>query len=226
MATQIRPSLPSRGILLPSLIVALAITLSACSFTRMETANQLEDGELVLSGSLDNIGFGPIPRANFTAMQGIAGDGDFSIHLGTTLFSANAGIGGRYYLNERINLSLQADVMTVLLGLPVSPHEPFDRFIVTAVPRFTTAVKEGEFFYTGIQANVLTGLDSENTELLGGLGGLVLGMDFGSRAHGGGIQTELVLYPIQYRDGDVTFFADLDESQVVLLQFSLGGYFF
>ncbi len=218
-------SLPTRRVFYTVLLLCLAITLSACAFTKMETANQLQDGEQVYSASLDNIGFGPIPRANFSVMQGIANTGDVSAHVGTTLFSANAGIGGRFYLGERVNLSLQGDVMTVIFGLPVSPHERFERFIVTAVPRITTAVKEGEFFYGGLQANVLTGFESENTQVLGTLGGLVLGMDFGSRASGGGFQGELVLHPIQYRDGDLTFFADLDESQVVLFQLSIGGYF-
>ena len=190
----------------------------------METANQLEDGDVVLAGSIDNIGYGPIPRASFTAMTGVEGSGDISAHIGTTLFTANIGLGARYYLTERVNLSLQGDASAVLIGIPVSPHNPRERVIVTAVPRVTTATKEGEFFYGGVQANVLTGFESENTELVGALGGVVLGLDFGSRVDGGGIQGELVLYPLQYRDGKTTFFADLNESQVVVFQFSFGGY--
>ena len=108
------------------LVLSTVISLFAgCAFTRMETANQLEAEELVYSGSLDNIGFGPIPRANFTVMSGVGGAGDVSAHVGTTIFTANAGLGARYYLGERLNLSLQGDVMTVLLGLPFSPHDPF-----------------------------------------------------------------------------------------------------
>lgn len=57
------------------------------------------------------------------------------------------------------------------------------------------------------------------------MGGLVLGMDFGSRVDGGGFQGELVLYPLQYQDEQVTFFADLNEPQVLLFQFSFGLYF-
>ena len=207
-----------------ALLALLLLASSACALTRMETANQLEAEQTVMGGSIDNIGYGPIPRVQFYAMQGIADRGDISGHVGTSLLTANAGLGGRFYPTERINLSLQGDISTVLMDLPMTDHAFGDPTLLTAVPRLSTATKGDEFFYAGIQSNIVTELHTDSPQLKGVLGGLILGLDFGSPDEGGGFQGELVLYPAQYQDGNWTFFADLNEGEIILFQISVGGY--
>lgn len=203
--------------------------LFGCSFTHMETANQLADDERVFAASLDNIGYGPIPRLSFSLLQGISDAGDFGIHGGTTVFTANAGLSGRYYLTDRLNLGLQTDFMGVLFHLPFVDNV-FDGGILSVTPRLTTATKEGEFFYAGVQSLVLTGFDLRgdgSTSLLAALGGIVLGIDFGSRSDGGGFQVELIYYPFGYREGDIGHtFDDLDRPTPILGQISFGTYFY
>ena len=210
-------------------LLCLLFFLTGCAFTHMETAHQLGADETVFAVSLDNVGYGPIPRLGFSYLQGIEGQGDFGIHAGTTIFTANAGLSGRYYLTDRLNLGLQTDFMGVLFHFPLIEAEVFSGELWTVTPRLTTAVKDGEILYGGVQALAVTGFNlrgDDPPEFLALLGGLVLGFDFGSRADQGGIQLEILVYPFGYRQGRIghTFY-DLDEATPILGQISIGGYF-
>ncbi len=199
------------------------LCLAGCTFTKLETARQLDASETVYSGSLDFVGFGPIPRAQVNAMRGLGDRGDISAHIGTTLVSANAGLGGRLYLGDRFNLSLQTDAMTILIEHPWGPNR-FERFLVTGTPRLTTAVQDGEFFYGGLQSHVFTGVQPGQAEFLGLTGGVLAGIDI-ARSFGG-FQAELILYPISYFEGRVAFPTNFQDGDgVVVMQLSLGIYF-
>ena len=95
-----------------SAVVAMSVVacvLAGCASSTMRTARQLEAGDVVLSGSLDELGTIYIPRANVQAMYGLGGSGDVSVHGGSSGLFFNGGLGGRYYLSPLMNLEVQAD---------------------------------------------------------------------------------------------------------------------
>ena len=191
--------------------------VAGCAFTTMEPPRQLEADEVLYSGSLDVIGYGPIPEATFSVTQGVGDQGDVRAHVGTTIFTANVGVGGRYYLSDRYTLSLQADAKTLLwdLGVDIGPGSRFERTFLTATPRITTAVKEGEYFYGGLQSNVVTEIRSEQTELLGAVGGIVIGLNLGDWT-GANYQVELIGFPLSYQHNEISFFGDLNQAEVLI----------
>ncbi len=89
-------------------IALVSVVWAGCASTTMRTARQLEPGDVVLSGSLDELGTLYIPRVNAQAIYGF-GAGDVSAHVGTSLLLYNLGVGGRFYLGEDWNLGLQYD---------------------------------------------------------------------------------------------------------------------
>lgn len=216
-------------ILLRAMVLVSSILLSAgCAFTQMETARQLDGGEAVVSGSLDWPGVGPVPRVSVNGMYGLGDVGDLSAHVGTTVFSGNAGIGGRFYLSDRLNLSLQADGMTILVDLGIPEVRQREAAIVTLTPRLTTAVRDGELFYGGIQANIFNGVERREghrrTQFLGGAMGLVGGIDHHRMDSQVGFQAELIVFPLGL-DEQATVTMIGDDGTPVVAQLSLGMYF-
>ena len=90
--------------------LAMALCQVGCASSTMRTARQLEAGDVVLSGSLDELGTLYIPRANVQAMYGLGGVGDVSVHGGSSGYFFNGGLGGRYYISSGMTLEVQADL--------------------------------------------------------------------------------------------------------------------
>lgn len=209
------------------ILIYISLLVGGCAFTKMETARQLDGGEAVFSGSLDWPGVGPVPRASAGVAYGLGGGGDMSAHIGTTVFSGNAGVGGRVYLSERFNLGLQADAMTILTDFGMPEIRRREAAIISAVPRLTTAVKDGEFLYGGLQANVFNGVErvhegGVNAEFLGVAFGAIVGVDYDFRDNPLGIQAELIIYPAGLDEGGRPTIIGQQQTIPAVAQFNVG----
>lgn len=208
-------------------LVFLAVMLSGCAFSKMETAHQLEGGDILMSGTLDWPGMLYIPRANLNFMYGLGGVGDISAHVGTTMFTANAGLGGRVYLGDRLNLSLQGDAMYVIFDFDLGGSDR-TAALLTATPRLTTTAGDGRFVYGGIQSNIIVGYESTpadgmSLEGLAILAGGLVGIDFFAEQTGLGVQTELIITPLLI--GENGFEISTGPEAILLGQFSVGFYY-
>lgn len=176
---------------------------TGCSYTTMTPAHRLEANDVVVSGHADVPGFLYLPRLSVQGVYGVGGAGDISAHAGTSLLSFNAGVGGRAYLTDWLNLELQGDFNS---SLPFFEEgDLIDEVVaghIAITPRLTTAVRdEGDFLYGGIQAagffiHSRTGDREREYSFLGiNLGGIV-GMEFlfGNVA----FQTELTFSPVSF----------------------------
>lgn len=212
-----------------SLLSALLMVVG-CSFTTMETARQLDSNEIVASGSLDWPGYLIIPRANVNAMYGLGGFGDINAHMGGTPVSYNFGVGSRVYPSDQITLSLQTDFMNIFHDFGFSQADLNERFIATITPRVTTAVRDDQWFYGGVQANILNGLeydrqDGWSGESFGMGAGPVIGVDYYFEDRGIGLQTELNVSPFGVDADGVPHFVGTSDGGFFPFQFSVGGYF-
>jgi hypothetical protein len=77
--------------------------------TTMQTAEQLENGQFVLSGALDVPGHYRVPRASGQFLVGTGGVADIGGYLGTTGYTFNSGALARVYLNEWLKLGVQGN---------------------------------------------------------------------------------------------------------------------
>lgn len=164
------------------LIFCLSFLLTGCAFTTMQTSRQLDKGEVVYSGALDWPGaFFVIPRASGQVTYGF-GAGDISGHVGTAMFTLNAGASARAYLARWLTASLQGDFMWFPL------EDTFFFFggdtsgaaFITLSPRLTTATVEGDLFYGGVQSNVIFGIGTGTNGIEPGfaLFGVVGGIEY------------------------------------------------
>lgn len=144
-------------------ICGVALYVSGCAGSTMRTARQLEAGDIVLSGGVDEPGSTFIPRVSGQVMYGI-GIGDLSAHLGTSLFAYNAGLGGRFYLGDAWTLALQTEAYTdVYLGP-----------LWNGSMQLTTSVRKRRGLYGGVHALGLGSLarrEASNIDLHVGLVG-------------------------------------------------------
>jgi hypothetical protein len=92
-----------------SLLASLLLLCMGCASTMMQTSEQLESGQVVLSGALDMPGYFIVPRASGQALIGVGGFSDVGVHAGTTVFTALAGGSARLYLAEWLMLGVQGD---------------------------------------------------------------------------------------------------------------------
>ncbi len=196
-------------------VLIVGVVGSGCAFGKMETARQLEQGELVTSGSLDWPGALFLPRVAGNAMYGVGGHGDVSAHAGTTIITANAGIGGRVYLGERFTASVQADGIYNFDPVEsdfLTGGDQIGRAIIAVTPRITTAVRDDELFYAGIHGHYL-GMINRPAE--GGLDysqgrmpvGFLVGVDHLFAGGNWGFQAELSAMPvaIDFEEGPIFF---------------------
>ncbi len=125
---------------------------SGCAISRMETARQLEGGEVVFGGTADMPGALWLPRVGGSAMVGLGGGGDASIYAGTAILAHTVGLGARVYLGEGIIASVHGD----LLFLPVVGFDGLEApALVTINPRITSAATDDRPVYAGVQASVV-----------------------------------------------------------------------
>ena len=200
-----------------SLLIALGFMISGCAFTQMETAHQLDSGDYAISGSLAWPAALFLPRASVNAIYGLGGVGDISAHAGTSLLTANIGLGGRVYLTDWLTVSLQGDVMTLLIDENVD----FEYALVSLTPRLTTAASADNFVYGGIQANFTTFDFGFEQNLV--LAGILGGVDYWSPESGLGGQMEIIFNPIAYAGGNLELFTGPEA--VVVGQFNVGFYY-
>ena len=126
--------------------------LAGCAFQTTRTARQLETGDVVLSGSLDEVGTLFLPRANVQAMYGLGGKGDMSLHLGTSGLLHNAGLGARYYLGSDWTLGTQANL---LLFQDINLYSSRELSIFyNGSFRLSTAATRTKALYGGVQIDL------------------------------------------------------------------------
>lgn len=134
------------------LSLAAAVVVSGCATTEMETARQLEGGELVASGSATMPGtMVVIPRFSGNVRYGY-GIGDVGAHLGTSFYLVNIGAGARVYPSEFFTVGVQGDFLTPLFDFDGDGNAPIGQLTVT--PRVLTTAQEGRPVYGGIEATV------------------------------------------------------------------------
>lgn len=190
--------------------LALALSLGAgCSFTTMETARQLESGEAVVGGALDWPGFLYIPRASAYGKVGVGDKADLGLQGAFAFATANLGATARVYPTNWLTMSLQTDAVFVVNDLSGSSG-PLDttRTLLVFTPRISTAVNGDDFLYGGIQSNVLTGWEYDESGVntvyqfqgatIGGFAGIETDISPGLS-----LQTELILMPVTVDDAGV-----------------------
>ncbi|MFU8806887.1 MAG: hypothetical protein ACNA8W_23975, partial [Bradymonadaceae bacterium] len=119
--------------------------LSGCAFPTMQTAAQLDSGDVVLSGSMDLPGAFLIPRFGGQVLYGVGGMGDVGAHVNSALFTSSAGLSLRLYPSDLIILGVQAAYVH-----PIESNEFARNFHATA--RLGTSTNPDRWFYGGIQA--------------------------------------------------------------------------
>jgi hypothetical protein len=162
-----------------------------CSSTTMRTARQLEAGDIVVSGGLDEPGFLYVPRVSGQVMYGI-GLGDLSVHGGTTIVTFNGGLGGRFYLGERWNAGLQLDAN----GILGNTGDVDFSGLYSGTLQVTTAARKQYGFYGGFHLAGHTSADGDrNFEPPVFNAGVLAGLDM-LLADNLGIQLEARLAPL------------------------------
>lgn len=96
-------------------LLGACLCLSACSTTRMQSPKQHRHLEVSGSFALDAPGEFIIPRVDAQATLGLFDIMDVSAHVGTALWSVNAGIGGRFYPTDWIMLGGQLEYKQMLV---------------------------------------------------------------------------------------------------------------
>ena len=182
-------------------LLVLCLT-GGCLFSNMDTARQLDEREVAISGSVDANPIFPLPRAQAKAMWGL-GPGDLSLHGGMSIATFfNAGFGARLYMSEHLTAGVQVDAAANVLAAS-------DQDIigwVAATPKVTTTVEEGRPLYGGVQATLVTAqqLDAEfEADEFALMPGVVLGVEF--PLHGGlfgasSWQMQLTAVPMMIND--------------------------
>ena len=148
---------------------AASVLGSGCALTTMQTSRQLDGGEVVASGMIDEPGAAYLPRVAGQLTYGW-GLGDVSIHAGTALLTANAGVGARLYLTDLFTAEVQGDAL-------ITPMIPEGFTVLTVTPRLTTTTSASNVFYGGVQGTALFGSEREQplefgAVLFGAVGGL------------------------------------------------------
>jgi hypothetical protein len=189
--------------------ILLALGLTGCSFTTMQTSRQLDKGEVVYSGALDLPGFLYIPRASAQAMYGF-GTGDIGAHLGTSLVLFNGGVSGRAYVTPWLTAGLQSDFM-LFPGLDFfnGPGGDGDfSGLLTLSPRLTTATIEGDLLYGGLQSNLIFATSPGYAlEFTGVFVGLIGGLEY-VITDKVAIQAELTVSPLYVDTSGANFIFD------------------
>lgn len=196
-----------------------------CSSTTMRTARQLEAGDLVLSGGLDEPGFLYVPRVSAQVMYGI-GVGDLSVHAGTTLVMLNGGLGARFYLGERWNAGLQLDANGILGN---SGDVDFSG-LYSGTLQVTTAARKKYGLYGGFHLAGHTSADGDrNVEPPVFNAGLVGGVDI-LLADDVGMQLEARFAPLAFSGAGVGVFPisnnTLEDSPAALFVGQIGISFY
>lgn len=132
--------------------VLWAVTSMGCALQTTRTARQLEQGDVVLSGSLDEAGTLFIPRINVQAMYGLGDKGDVSAHLGSSGLLHNAGVGARAYLGPKWMLGAQANLM-LLHEVDLYASNDLSIFYNGSF-RLSTAATKKNAFYGGFQVDL------------------------------------------------------------------------
>lgn len=215
---------------LGSKVSALALVLgvgAGCSFTTMETARQLESGEAVVGGALDWPGLLYIPRASAYGKIGVGDRADLGLQGGFAFITANVGATARLYPTDWLTMSLQTEAVFVIEdmdGFFASGENNAALLVLT--PRISTAVNEGDFLYGGIQSNLLSGWeynDSRSDTQFGfqaaAIGGFV-GVE-ADMTPGLSLQTELLLMPVSVDEEGVSVFFS-NGGSAMLFQWSIG----
>lgn len=184
---------------------------TGCALQTMRTARQLEQGDLVLSGSADVVGTLFIPRVNAQAMYGLGGAGDVSVHGGSSGLLHNAGLGARAYLGPSWTLGAQANA---LLFRDVGLFSTRDVTIFyNGSFLLSTTAKKKNAFYGGFQLDVYAMQVDRLTDPFEEVwinGGGIVGVDI--LDHGGlGYQLEAKVTPFYFnRDDGFTVFPLVD----------------
>ena len=168
-------------------------------------ARQLNEGEFALSGNLE------VSTPN-VSIQGLYGTGsaDFGLGLGTSIATWSISGFGRAYLGA--DHILGAELMYTqgtAGGVPIFSFNTDTGFngslpfsTVKLNPRYTTALKTGQFLYFGAQAELTGSIFDGNLTTEQGLhfngaqAGFLVGVDIFNPFNGVGIQGELKLLPL------------------------------
>lgn len=217
------------------LLIGLAALLATgCATTEMETARQLESGELVGAGSLAFPGTaGVIPRMSGNVRYGF-GAGDVGAHLGTSFFLVNIGAGARVYPSEFFTVGVQGDVLTPLFE--TDNDEPTTGVLLTVTPRILTTAQEGRPVYGGVEASIpinlvgadqqhfYSGIDGQAEPWVTPVAGPVVGLDIlASPESGVGFQSELSFKPVRLNPD---WRRSLEpEEPAPVIQWSIGMYY-
>ncbi|TXD34383.1 hypothetical protein FRC98_18385 [Lujinxingia vulgaris] len=190
--------------------LALALSLGAgCSFTTMETARQLESGEAVVGGALDWPGLLYIPRASAYGKVGVGDKADLGLQGAFAFATANVGATARVYPTSWLTMSLQTDAVFVVddFGSLFGTVDN-NAALLVFTPRISTAVNGDDFLYGGIQSNLLTGWEYDESGVntvytfqgatIGGFAGIETDISPGLS-----LQTELILMPVTVDDAGV-----------------------
>ncbi len=195
----------NHSIRLIALGAATALLGSACApgHTTLP-ARQLNEGEFAVSGNLE------VTTPN-VSIQGLYGTGsaDFGLGIGSNIATFSMSAFGRGYLGE--DHILGAELMYTqgtFGGVPiaalssegVSGSLPFST--IKLIPRYTSALKTGQFLYFGAQAE-LTGsvfngaiTTEQGLHFNGVQAGFLVGVDVFNPFNGVGIQGELKILPV------------------------------
>ncbi|RAL21188.1 hypothetical protein DL240_13730 [Lujinxingia litoralis] len=186
-----------------ALIALIAGLSSGCSFTTMETARQLESGEAVVGGSLDWPGLLYIPRASAYGKVGVGDKADLGLQAGFAFMTANLGASARLYPSDWLTLSLQTETVFVLGDSNDFSFGSDGRraALINFTPRVSTALNEGDLFYAGVQSNVMTGFESNDSgtgstyQFRGATLGGFVGLEYDLRERLA-LQAEFIMMPV------------------------------
>ena len=200
--------------LLSLVLCVLAVQGMGCATHTTRTARQLEAGDVVISGSLDELGTIYIPRLNVQAMYGLGGSGDVSVHGGSSGLVHNVGLGARGYLGRAWTFGVQANTMAFQDAYLFSARDV--TFLHHGSFLLSTAARRKTALYGGLLLDVYAmrndSLSAPVSDVFVNGGGLI-GLDM--LDHGGlGYQLELKLTPFFFHDRGFSALSFFDSTNV------------
>ncbi len=148
------PPLPVRIPLASLLLIVFALSTGGCVQTAMLPADQLEDGQTIVSASATEPGAGLFPQLSAQATYGF-GEGDLTGTVSglpaLNFLALGAGVTGRYYVSTYLSAELQLQVSSFL-----REDESRRRTAGLVLFGLQTVPSDEASWYYGTQAGIIT----------------------------------------------------------------------
>ena len=212
-------------------VCALMLTMlsAGCAHTTIETARQLESGQVVAGGALDWPGSEVWPRASGYGKVGLADLGDLGLVSAYDGEALTLGGSARAYLGERWMAGLQVNFERYLWWTRDTDERPSPLAdVVLITPRLSTTVREQAGVYVGVQGTLNGNWRYSSDEatsptfrvwILRAGGFLGAEREFAS---GWSVQAEMILLPLNMSVSGDFYTIDAFETEM-LFQGSLGA---